>query len=68
MTEPDLRKRREKYDAMRTYLSFRPDRYEAYEIAERLRGSGLQPIYQEQADIEEKRIWMPNSFIHEVQG
>jgi hypothetical protein len=66
MTEPDRAKRREKFEKLRPYLKFKADRLESYELAERLRANGLQPIYQEQKDIEQKRIWMPPSMIHEV--
>ena len=66
MSENDQKLRREKFEKMRAFLSFRPDRLESYELAERLRAQGLQPIYEEEKRIEEKRIWMPPSAIHEV--
>lgn len=67
LTEPDKRKRRDKLAAMRPYLKFTAASCDTYEIAEAARACGVQPIYQEQADIAQKRIWMPPSFIHEVQ-
>lgn len=66
LTEPDRAKRREKYDAMRPHLSFRPDSVDAYELAEVARTCGVQPIYKEQEQVERGRILMPTSKIHEV--
>jgi hypothetical protein len=66
MSEPDPARRREKFEKMRPFLSFKADRLESYELAERVRAQGLQPIYQEEKELEQKRIWMPPSFIHEV--
>lgn len=68
MTEPDGRKRREKCDAMRPHLRFKPFAVNIYELAEMARGVGAQPIYQEQEEMEKKRIWMPPSFVHEVRS
>ena len=64
LTEPDLRKRREKLDAMRPYLSFRADTAYAYEMAELARKNGVQPIYAEQE--RQGAILMPPSRIIEV--
>lgn len=66
MTEPDRGKRRQKFEAMRPHLKFAPKSVDDYEMAELARSCGVQPIYQEQADMEQKRIWMPPSFVHEV--
>lgn len=66
LTEPDLGKRREKLDAMRPHLKFRAGTADSYELAEIARANGVQPIYQEQADAERNRIWMPPSYVHEV--
>lgn len=66
MTEPNRQKRKEKLDAMRPHLKFRANSENSYFLAELVRANGVQPIYQEQEDIEKKRIWMPPSFVHEV--
>lgn len=66
MTEPDRDKRDGKFEAMRPYLKFRPHALTIYELAEAARQCGVQPIYQEQEEMERKRIWMPPSFVHEV--
>ena len=68
MTEPDGAKRREKFDAMRPHLSFRASSVDAYEMAELARRNGSQPIYEEQAQAEQSRIWTPPSFVHEVRN
>lgn len=67
MTEPNRAKRREKYEALCPHLRFRANRLQSYELAELARANGVQPIYREQAEMEKKRIWMPPSFVHEVQ-
>lgn len=66
LTEPDKRKRREKLDAMRPHLKFRAASADNYELAEAARACGVQPIYQEQEQVERARIWMPPSHLHEV--
>ena len=66
MSEDNPKLRREKFEAMRPFLQFKPDRLESYELAERLRAQGIQPIYEEEKRVEEQRIWMPPSMIHEV--
>ncbi len=68
MTEPNRAKRREKYEALRPHLHFTATSLESYELAEIARANGVQPIYEEQAQIEKKRIWMPPSFVHEVRA
>lgn len=68
MTEPDKRKRREKLDMMRCHLKFRAVSCDTYEIAEMARACGAQPIYQEQEEMEKKRLVMPPSVLHEVRG
>ena len=65
-TEPDMRKRTEKLEAMRPHLSFKADTANAYAIASLARKCGVQPIYQEQSDVERSSILMPPSRIHEV--
>lgn len=64
MTEPNPRLRREKFEAMRPYLRFRPDSVDGYEIAERLRAQGFQPIYGEQEAV--SKLVLPPSALHEV--
>ena len=66
MTEPDRERRREKFEAMRSHLKFRARSLTTYELAEQARAVGLQPIYEEQEQMEKSRIWMPPSFVHEV--
>ena len=66
LTEPNRNKRGMKLDAMRPHLKFRASSLETYELAEAARACGAQPIYEEQAQMEQKRIWMPPSFVHEV--
>lgn len=61
MTEPDRAKRRGKLDAMRPHLKFRALSADAYECAEAARACGVQPIYQEQEDMEIRRILLPPS-------
>lgn len=61
MSEPDRRKRREKLEAMRGHLRFRAVSIDTYEIAEMARANGVQPIYQEQEQVEKSRILMPQS-------
>lgn len=68
MTEPNPRKRREKFEAMRPHLKFRPSTVDGYEAAEAVRACGVQPIYQEEQELAKSRIWMPPSFLHEVRG
>ena len=68
LTEPDHAKRRGKFEAMRAHLKFRALSVDDYEMAELARRCGEQPIYQEQADMEKQRIWMPPSFVHEIRG
>ncbi len=67
LTEPDKRKRREKLEAMRPHLWFLATSCDDYELAEVAKTCGVQPIYEEQAKVEQARIWMPPSQIHEVQ-
>ena len=66
MTEPDRGERRAKLDTMRPYLGFEAVSADDYEMAELARAHGVQPIYQEQADVAKKRLIMPPSFVHEV--
>jgi len=66
MQEPDRRKRRDKLEAMRPYLKFRALSCDAYELHEAAKSCGVQPIYQEQDDMAQKRILMPFSHMHEV--
>lgn len=68
LTEPDRVKRGEKLAAMRPHLHFKAGTVDSYELAELARRNGVQPIYEEQAQAESNRIWMPESRIHEVQG
>jgi hypothetical protein len=64
LTEPNLRKRQEKLDAMRPHLRFKALSLDHYHMAEVARSCGSQPIYQEQESM--GRIIMPESRIHEV--
>lgn len=66
MTEPDRAKRGPKLECMRPHLKFKAGTLESYEMAELARANGVQPIYDEQAQVEKQRIWMPPSFVHEV--
>lgn len=68
VTEPDRRSRGEKFEAMRPHLKFRARSLATYELAEQVRAVGAQPIYEEQEQMEKSRIWMPPSFVHEVNG
>ena len=68
MTEPNRAKRREKYDVLKVNVKFTANRLESYELAELARANGVQPIYDEVAAMEKKRIWMPPSFVHEVKA
>lgn len=68
LTEPDIRKRGGKLDAMRPYLNFKALSLSDYHMAEAARECGVQPIYAEQEDMEKKRIYMPHSQVHEVRG
>jgi hypothetical protein len=68
LTEPDKRKRAEKLEAMRPHLKFQALSLEQYHMAELARSCGAQPIYEEQAQAERERVWMPESRIHEVAG
>lgn len=65
LSEPDKRKRRDKLDAMRPHLKFRAASCDVYELAEAAKACGAQPIYQEQEEMEKKRLWMPRSAVHE---
>lgn len=64
MSEPNPRLRREKFEAMRPYLRFRPSTLDGYELAEKMRAYGFQPIYDEQESV--SKIEFPASAIHEV--
>lgn len=66
MTEPDKRIRREKLACMAPHLRFTAFSCDHYELAEAVRACGKQPIYDEQADMDKRRILMPPSFVHEV--
>lgn len=66
LTEPDRRKSAEKLECMRPHLKFNASTFESYMLAELARANGSQPIYEEQANMERRRIWMPPSFVHEV--
>ena len=66
MTEPDRRFRQGKLDAMRPFLRFQALPLDKYELAEAARACGVQPIYEEMAQLERQRIWMPPSIPHEV--
>jgi len=68
LTEPDKRKRAEKLEGMRAHLSFKASPLYVYEMAEVARSCGAQPIYEEQAQAERSRLFMPESRIHEVRG
>lgn len=68
MSEPDRRKRHAKYELMRSYTRFDALSLEKYELAEAARACGVQPIYEEQAQLEKSRIWTPPSQLHEVRG
>lgn len=68
LTEPDRRKRSEKLEAMRPHLKFKASPLHVYEMAEVARSCGAQPIYEEQAQAERSRLFMPESRIHEVRG
>lgn len=68
LTEPDHSKRGEKLDGMRAHLKFMARPLHVYEMAEVARSCGVQPIYEEQAQMEKARLWMPESRIHEVRG
>ena len=61
MTEPNRANRQGKLDAMRPYLRFKALPLDKYELAEAARACGVQPIYEEQAQLEKSRIWMPPS-------
>lgn len=66
LTEPDMRKRQAKLDAMRPHLHFKSLALDVYMNAEAARACGVQPIYAEQEKVERGRIWMPQSRVHEV--
>lgn len=66
MSEPDHRERSAKLEAMRPYLRFKAKALHVYEMAEVAKSVGVQPMYQEQADMEQKRIYMPQSQLHEI--
>lgn len=68
LTEPDIRKRAGKLEAMRPYLNFKALSLDKYTMAEVARSCGVQPIYDEEAKMNENRIHMPTSRIHEVRG
>lgn len=66
LTEPNMEKRKGKFEAMRANLSFKAARFELYMMAEAARQCGVQPIYEEQQTADANRIHMPESRIHEV--
>ena len=68
MSEPDRRLRYAKLEAMRPYLPFKALTMDKYELAEAARACGVQPIYEEQAQLEKSRIWMPPSMPRMVRG
>lgn len=68
LTEPDRAKRRMKFEHVRAHLKFKAFSVDDYELAEEARRCGVQPIYREAEQLEQSRIWMPPSFIHEVRG
>jgi len=53
---------------MRPYLPFKALTLDKYELAEAARACGVQPIYEEQAQVEKSRIWMPPSVPQIVRG
>lgn len=67
-TEPDLRKRNGKFEAMRAHLPFQAHKFDVYYMASMAKQCGVQPIYAEQEQAESSRLLMPPSRIHEVQG
>lgn len=68
MTEPNREKRYQKYGAMCAHLRFRAHSLTSYEIAEAARNCGVQPIYQEQADMDYRRLILPPSVMRVVRG
>lgn len=68
LTEPNIEKRKGKFEAMRAHLSFKALPLDVYMIAEVARSCGVQPIYAEQEKAESGGIYMPPSRIHEVRG
>lgn len=61
MTESNRNARAAKLEAMKPYLRFKALPLDKYELAEAARAVGCQPIYEEQAQLEKSRIWMPPS-------
>ena len=68
MSEPDKRLRGAKLEAMRPYLPFKALSLDKYELAEKALRCGVQPIYEEQEQLERSRIWMPSSVPFMVRG
>lgn len=60
-TEPDLRKRNGKFEAMRPHLPFQAHKFDVYYMASMAKQCGAQPIYQETEDAERFRMTAPVS-------
>lgn len=67
-SEPDFGKKRDKLEAMRPHLRFRALPISVYIANTAAMQCGVQPIWSETKAIEESRIHMPVSQVHETRN